>query len=633
MKLVRLSGRIGDFDRIVQTCVVNREFHPENAFDIMQSAKTLHRMDNDNPYTDLLSQVRTVADECSISLAYNDFAGKIPDADTVRRSLDEYSSHTTHIRSEIDRLTRLAHEDTLILEHLEHIHGLNINLEEFFDLKYVKFRFGRIPREIYDGFLSGLPDSDDYYYYQTGIDRNYAYILYLMPTKLSEKVDTLFASLRFERIYISDRVHGTADIAEAELKIETDANIRTIDSYEKELADYTAQNRDMILSCYSYAKYMSDSFDLRRYAVCTTDSFYLYGWVPAEMIKNCTALFDKVPGLSYEVENSTDAIITPPVKLKNSVLFKPFEPFVEMYGRPSYNEIDPTPIMAVLYTLLYGIMFGDIGQGILLALIGHFFMWKLKKLWLGRVLVYAGIAGACFGFVYGSLFGYEHILPFGFKVLESSQNTNLMLQTAVYIGVVVIALIIILNILNGIKQKDLEKALFSQNGVAGLVLYICVMALVLPFFGFLDADLSSPLLIVGGVILPLILIVLRHPLGKLVSRDPDWKPESIVDFLLENVFELIEVFLSYLSNTISFLRVGIFALSHAGMMLVVFLLAGPNENPVVIIIGNLLVMGLEGLLVGIQVLRLNFYEMFGRFFEADGRAYQPVIINYSDSPD
>ena len=92
-------------------------------------------------------------------------------------------------------------------------------------------------------------------------------------------------------------------------------------------------------------------------------------------------------------------------------------------------------------------------------------------------------------------------------------------------------------------------------------------------------------------------------------------------------FELLEYILSYLSNTVSFLRVGAFVLVHAGMMMVVFSLAGESENLFVIILGNILVIALEGLLTGIQALRLEYYEMFSRFYEGGGKAFAPATLN------
>jgi V/A-type H+-transporting ATPase subunit I len=259
-------------------------------------------------------------------------------------------------------------------------------------------------------------------------------------------------------------------------------------------------------------------------------------------------------------------------------------------------------------------------------------MWKVRKMWLGRILVYAGAASVLFGFLYNSVFGYEHALPYaGFKVLEGG-NTNNMLLAGVFSGVVLITAVMVINVANGFKQKDFAKCLFSPNGIAGFVFYWALIFAVLPMLGF-GESVVSPWYILCFVGLPLILMFLREPLGKLVERREDWKPEGVGGFIVENLFELIEGVLSYVTNTISFLRVGAFALTHAGMMMVVFLLAGGtggSENIVVVILGNILVTGIEALLVGIQVLRLEFYEMFGRFYSGSGQPFEPITLGVDE---
>jgi V/A-type H+-transporting ATPase subunit I len=115
----------------------------------------------------------------------------------------------------------------------------------------------------------------------------------------------------------------------------------------------------------------------------------------------------------------------------------------------------------------------------------------------------------------------------------------------------------------------------------------------------------------------------------LLEKDPNWRPESWGEYFMQSFFEVFEVVLSYITNTLSFLRVGAFVLVHAGMMMVFSKLAemsGGLGYLIFMIMGNVIVIGLEGLLVGIQVLRLEFYEMFIRFFEGQGVAFSPVSI-------
>ncbi|MEF9971428.1 MAG: hypothetical protein RR731_03850 [Oscillospiraceae bacterium] len=284
--------------------------------------------------------------------------------------------------------------------------------------------------------------------------------------------------------------------------------------------------------------------------------------------------------------------------------------------------------MAITYTLLFGIMFGDVGQGVCLLVIG-FLLWKLKGMWLGRIVALCGVSASAFGFVYGSVFGNEHLLP-GFKVLEDG-NTMKILIVAVGVGVGLILICMILNIITGIRQRDIKKIFFSPNGLAGFVLYLGIA------FGVVmqvlkGVSVFSSFYILGVVILPLFLIFAAGPLTKLLTGQKDWLPKSFGMFIVEGFFELFETLLSYVSNTVSFLRVGAFAISHAGMMMVVYLLtasADGGNNLAGLIFGNLLVTGLETVLVCIQVMRLEFYEMFGRFYESGGVKFAPKTINYA----
>ncbi len=291
-----------------------------------------------------------------------------------------------------------------------------------------------------------------------------------------------------------------------------------------------------------------------------------------------------------------------------------------MYGLPSYNEIDPTPFVAITYFLFFGMMFGDVGQGLVLSLVGVL-IWFIKKINLGKVIATIGVSSMIFGFFYGSVFGIEGIIT-GFNPMG---HINTTLFAAVGIGVVMIVCVMILNIINGIRQKDIRKVMLSPNGLAGLILYIAAVAAVAGMFDIMNGFLPSGVLI-AIIITMLSVLFLAEPLAALLEKRPDVIPKNKFDFVLEGLFGLFEVILSFLTNTISFIRIGAFALSHVGMMTVVFLLAQTTtgQNPVILILGNIFVIGFEGLIVGIQVLRLEFYELFGRFFDANGHSVEPV---------
>ena len=286
------------------------------------------------------------------------------------------------------------------------------------------------------------------------------------------------------------------------------------------------------------------------------------------------------------------------------------------------------------YTLLFGIMFGDLGQGICVSVIG-WLMWKYKKMAIGRILIPCGISAAIFGTVFGSVFGFEHVLDpvyhalLGLKekhieVMNPSMTGKVLLASA-GVGLALIIVAMMLNVYSSIKRRDYVSGVFGPNGIAGILFY---SSLVFGLIGQLSGvfRISIPYILLL-IVLPLVLVYLREPLGRLLAREDDWQPESWGEYLLQNFFELFEMLLSYLSNTMSFLRVGAFVLVHAGMMMAVFTLAGLTSGAgyiLIVVIGNIIVMGMEALLVAIQVMRLEFYEMFSRYYIGDGRPYKPL---------
>ena len=295
--------------------------------------------------------------------------------------------------------------------------------------------------------------------------------------------------------------------------------------------------------------------------------------------------------------------------------------------------------VAITYVIIFGIMFADLGQGLCIAIAG-LIMWKLKKMPIGRILFPCGISAMVFGTLFGSVFGFEHALDpmfvrlgFNEKPIEvmAPEFTMTIIFTAVGIGVFLLIVAMCLNVYTSFRQKNYGKALFSTSGVAGILFYgSIVFGLVAELF--LGIHVMTLPYILGLIVLPFILIFFSEPLGDLVNGEKDWQPESWGGYIVENLFESIEVLLGYVTNTMSFLRVGAFVLVHAGMMNVVFVLAESVGNPgsvgfiAIVVVGNIIVTVLEALLVSIQVLRLEYYEMFSRFYSGEGRPFEPVKI-------
>lgn len=320
----------------------------------------------------------------------------------------------------------------------------------------------------------------------------------------------------------------------------------------------------------------------------------------------------------------------PPTKLKNPKLFKPFEMFIQMYGLPAHDEMDPTMFVALTYTFIFGAMFGDVGQGFCLFAVGGLIYLK-KKMNLAGIISVAGIFSMIFGAMFGSIFGFEDIIPaLWLRPVEAMTKLpfigqlNTVFIIAIAFGMALNILVMIFQIINAARAHDTENLWFSTNGVAGLVFYgFLVLTIVLYMTGH-KVPGNILLLIFLGV--PVLIFVFKEPLTNLVEHNHKKMEESKAMFLVQGFFELFETMLSYFSNTLSYVRIGAFAVSHAAIMEVVLMLAGAQSgspNLFGVIFGNAVVCALEGLIVGIQVLRLEYYEMFSRFYKGTGREFKP----------
>lgn len=641
MKLFTVAGPLTQFDAVVRSCVVNHEFHPESAMQHMKGVRGLRPFDLVNPYTALLRRAEQVADLVGVQTEYVSFGDAERTPEELSGYFDALEAQVKELTQRRDKGHQSAGDYRNYTSQLQNLKGVTSNLEELWSMEWSRFRYGYMPRETYDSFHQSLEDADDFLFFPTNVEQKSVYGVYFTTKAHHGKVDSLFNSLHFTRIHVDAQAHGTADEAMADMESRANAAEADAAQASESLTALRSAEHDRLLSAYSYLRYMNDSHDVRRFAAHSKQTFYLMGWVPqtaADGIKEALSAF---PDLSCVVDNAEDVhTAKPPTKLKNSFLGRAFQPFLEMYGLPAYNELDPSLFMALTYCLFFGVMYGDVGQGLCLALVG-IVMARWKKMWLGNILTFCGLAGAVFGCVYGSVFGLEDLLP-GFKILapltESAvpglSNVLVLLVCSITVGVLMLVFVMLLNVINGIRQHNFEKIFFGQNGLAGMVFYIGLIVAAVSTL-LLGVNLLVPAYVLPVLILPLILILFKEPLSLMLEGNPEWKEIKLGGLISTGFFELFETLLSYLTNTLSFLRVGAYAIVHVGLMLVVETLAhmagasGSVGWIVVMVLGNAFVMGFEGLLVCIQVLRLEFYELFGRFYDDGGTPFVPKVIDYS----
>lgn len=633
MNLAKFSGKADMLDRLIWECLTDGNFHPEQASSYISASMGYVPYYEENTYKQTLQEIKDLALTAGIELTENPSEANLDCDENSVLLLNEIKAHLKAYNDEkqelIEQKTRCENGITVFSHYID----LDIDLDNLLESEFLQVRFGRMPLDSYEKFVSSEAIQSNPYvmFIPSSHDEQFYWGVYFTPKDKKDEIDRIFAGLYFERFHVPGAA-GTPKAVIEHLQESIDIISKQIDDLDKKAFDSLKERKQQLEKLYSALWVRNEIYEMKKYAVISGDYFFYVGWVPHSDVKHLKSKVEKLDGVSVEIwKAEEDKTTTPPTKLKNLKIARPFEFFVDMYGLPGYGDVDVTSFVAITYTVIFGLMFGDVGQGFVLMLAG-FLMWKLKNMALGKALIPCGISSMIFGFVFGSVFGYEHMLDPVYKAvgmsgkpLEVMESINTVLLIAIGIGVGLVCVAILINIYACIKRKCFGEAIFSQNGIVGLVFYMAAACFAFNFMSGTTLIANSTLGIILGVG-AVLLMIKEIPIG-IIDKHPDWKPESIGDFLAQNVFELLEYVLSYASNTVSFLRVGAFVLVHAGMMMVVFSLAGESENIFVVILGNILVIALEGLLTGIQVLRLEFYEMFSRFYEGNGRPFNAININ------
>ncbi len=654
LKFLSITGPKDDIDRVVEQYLSKYEIQLENALSELKTVANLRPYLEINPYKAELQTAAALMEEIEGAAgSHGAQAGRtekrtgdqavpvqtagstglsVEDAVSTIRSLDE---QIKILRTKKETLETQVHGIEESMDRVIPFADLNYDLKDIMHFQYIKFRFGRMTHEYYNKFMDYVYDTIDTVVHKCQEDAEYVWLVYFVPEPLCDKIDAIYASLHFERFFLPDEYEGTPVDATHELEhrlADLDEKMREVDA---ELRTALESHTEELRAAYQKLATYSKNFDVRKLAACTKDkdhTFYiLCGWMGESDAKAFRKeLEEDHDTFCFVEENHGNIISKPPTKLKNPGLFKPFEMFIRMYGLPSYDEIDPTIILGLTYSFLFGFMFGDAGQGLCLML-GGYLLYRAKKMNLAAIISCCGFFSTIFGFLFGSVFGFETIIePLWLRPktamtnLPFVGNLNTVFIVAIAMGMGIILMTMVLNVINSLRSHDTEKAFFDTNGIAGIVFYgALAVTIVLYMSGHV---LPATAVLVVMFVIPLLVIFFKEPLTALAEKRAKIMPEEKGMFFVQGVFELFEVCLSYFSNTLSFVRVGAFAVSHAAMMEVVLMLAGAEAgtpNWLVVVLGNLFVCGMEGLIVGIQVLRLEYYELFSRFYRGTGREFKP----------
>ncbi|MBS7628249.1 hypothetical protein KEJ36_05570 [Candidatus Bathyarchaeota archaeon] len=388
-------------------------------------------------------------------------------------------------------------------------------------------------------------------------------------------------------------------------------------------------------------------FEETKLAILGTERCRFFeGWVPAgkdeEIVKAIERASEGFCIVEVEEPSHHDM---PPSTIRLPSLLKTFETLTRSYGTPSYHELNPTIFMAITFPIIFGLMFADVGHGLLLIILGAFALAISKRMpkpgeLLGYILnngfffITLGLCAVIGGFLFGEFFGFHEIIhPMGFKLVigrteipiggfnpvEALKHGELMpmFKFSIFIGAIHISIGLIVNLLTKLISREFKEAFFES--LCWLWFYL---GLIYSLFAykfelltvFIGLKLPDFLYIIVAIFVPLILMLL----GK-----------GRMEGFMEGFSFTFEAFVSSLGNTVSYGRLMALLLSHAMMSsMFITLVEGQSMAMQVLslILGTILVMALEGLIIFVHTTRLHWVEWFSKFYKGDGIEYKPFRI-------
>ncbi|MCF0247990.1 MAG: ATPase [Synergistes sp.] len=636
MRMVALTmiGPHSEMEPAAREMVLTGGFQPM-PIDILINDRSLRSKlttESENPYDELLTKISTVWKVAGESIPEPQPVAIGKDFTLSRaRLLVEQSSRRLQIWDQ-RRYVLIEEEELLRAAELfvEALAGTEFGPSDLAEGDFMKTFFGCLSEENFERLEESSDESPIIVNKLTESNGNVWAMVVTVPSYF-EQTKSLLEAVYFKEFSLKDiaaQLEGSDPLSLVKKRIANHEN--AIRGLAKAAKDMLKERRADYELLYSQLYTMQRVYDVCKGRGEISGMFVLSGWIPEDTYESIKqTVEEEAPTTTLIVEQTKDISYTGiriPTKLKNNAFVRAFQDIVSMYSLPSYGEIDPSPIVAITFTLFFGFMFGDVGHGILLF-IGSMLLVKrgIMRRSLGNVMKMASISAIVFGFLYGSIFCLEGIIPAFW--LNPMQDVNKLLTISIGLGVFMISLGLILNMVKHYKDRDFGMLLFDGQGMAGLALYWALCALAVIYMVDVKIPEAAADFLWIAVFVLILVMIFKDVLARYLLRSKSEGESAVM-----NVFDILHNLLSFISNTASFVRLAAFALNHVGLSLAVIMLSemvyklpgGIIMKGLILIVGNLLIVALEGLIVFIQTLRLEYYEFFGKFYKGGGNAFKPV---------
>ncbi len=558
------------------------------------------------------------------------------DTDAIRPTIEQIEQEVRNVSDRLANEHKHLEQLDSIRNQIEPIADVDVDISELRNPRYLFSALGTMPTDHIDRLQTSL-SRVPYVFMNLRQDAQKAVVWLTGSKNHADILDRAARSAYLNPVSLPEDYRGTPAQIIASIHTDMEETRKKISELDKQCYElgqtYQQQLRDLLWEIRA-SRLMADAivrFGRLKY------TYLIVGWVLSAHLDELTLRLKQVSKdtlIQTSPLKRGDGAQSIPVALRNPKFLRPFQQLVTTYARPQYNEVDPTILIAITFPLLFGAMFGDVGQGLVLALLGGLLSSRRVKALnsmasLGGLITACGLSATIFGFLYGSVFGFEHVLPALW--LHPLEHIMEILILAIGAGIVLLIAGFIIGMFNAYVARDWGHFFFDRNGLAGFLLYLSLIILVVQVFTRQTVLPLQLLLVIAGI--SGLVIMVSEVLKRLVEGHRPLVPEGLGTYAIQAFFELFETLISFLSNSLSYVRVGAFAVAHAGLSQVIFILAelaGPGYW-IVVILGNIFIIGFEGLIVGIQTMRLEYYEFFSKFFKGGGMRYEPLSLRPSEN--
>ncbi len=541
-----------------------------------------------------------------------------------------------NLKEEVEPLTSslaVVHDKTSELNHIKGMlttmEYMDADLEAMEELKLIHVAIASVPHRnltILRRALAGSPIILHRCYLTKAVD----FLCLAMPNKIREDIESILKTHHAELFQIPEELPHDVTKALDEVNNLLKENSEREKATAASLRKRGQENKNRLVSWRETIENVLELLRAKRKILQSGKLATVKGFVPQKQVAKLSEKVHAVlNGKALVLENEIGVIEDPPTMFRHGRFVKPFEEIIRLYGLPHYEEFDPTPVIAVTFPLIFGLMFADVGQGLLLLVGGLTLGTLIKKDQAIKntcyVLAACGVGAILAGLLFGEFFGIRLFAPLWF---DPFADVFTFLIFSLVVGMVQITSGLVIEMVNFMLKRNTVDIAFTS--IPKIAFYVGAVYLIATYKLNFAAWLSGPILL---ALIPFIVLVFGGPVWSAVAglgRPVETPRERKT--LGERFFEGGDFVTRLISNTMSYTRILALLMAHWALMLTTFVIAGLVGSAsfvglllsaIVIIGGNLFVIALEGLVVFIHTLRLHFYEWFSKFYQGTGTEFTP----------